>query len=308
MVNLLYLTEAPDEEKLGPVEIVRLFESNILVFRLQTRRLEVAPHRHAGFSIKTVFRGLERYNFEDREAPVAAGEVLLVSPLRPYSSSIRTSEPTDSFSIFFPHSWVEARVSPERLATVHRLLDSGASSTSLPVGSEMGQAVRELARALAQSPGDKLAGEEALTGFTRGAFAFVEQAGDIADRIDAAQPATRLELLRRVSRVRDLLESRVQAGVSLAELAKEACLSEFHLLRVFKQAFGTTPARYLERRRMNRAHDLLLRTDLPIADVAASCGYSNLSAFGRAFCRAWGNSATLLRAQQANWLERRPAE
>jgi AraC family transcriptional regulator len=126
-------------------------------------------------------------------------------------------------------------------------------------------------------------------------FGLVESAGELAARIDATSPSTRVELLRRVSRVRDLLDARIQAGVSLAELSREACLSEFHLLRVFKQAFGTTPARYLERRRMERARELLFRSDLAIADVAASCGYSNLSAFGRAFRRAWGTSASGLR-------------
>ena len=95
---------------------------------------------------------------------------------------------------------------------------------------------------------------------------------------------------------------------SLAELAREACLSEFHLLRVFKQAFGTTPARYLERCRMDKARTLLLGTELPIADVAASCGYSNLSAFGRAFRRAWGNSATVVREERSGAIARRIAE
>ena len=153
--------------------------------------------------------------------------------------------------------------------------------------------------ARAHSDGSSLGAQEALAGVTHRVFSFVETAGELASRIDAASPSTRLELLRRVSRVRDLLESRVETGVSLTELSREACLSEFHLLRVFKQAFGTTPARYLERRRMERARHLLLASDLPIADVAASCGYSNLSAFGRAFRRAWGNSATSFREEQS---------
>jgi AraC-like DNA-binding protein len=281
-------------------ELGRLFNDHIVAFRLKTRRLDVSPHRHSAvFSIKTVFAGLERYQFQEREVGVSAGEVLLVSPNRTYGSSIRTSEPTDSFSIFIPRSWIEEKMNLAQLDHVHRLLDSGASSVSLPVSAEIDAATRELACALAHAEGDSLGAQQALAGVAQRVFNFVETAGELASRIDAANATTRLELLRRVSRVRDLLESRIQAGVSLGELAREACLSEFHLLRVFKQAFGTTPARYLERRRMERAFNLLLGSELPIAEVAASCGYSNLSAFGRAFRRAWGNSASSVREEQS---------
>jgi AraC-like DNA-binding protein len=308
-LDLLYLTDAIEDDRMSKAELCNIFRNNVVAFRLKTRRLEVQPHTHSvAFSVKTVFDGLERYQFEEREVGVAAGEVLLVSPGRTYGSSIRTSEPTDSFSVFFPHWWIEETIKLPQVDHVRRLLDSGASSVSLPVAPELNAAIRELACTLSQREGDALAGEEALTGVVHRVFSFVENAGELASRIDAAHPSTRLELLRRVSRVRDLLESRVQAGTSLAELAREACLSEFHLLRVFKQAFGTTPARYLERRRMDKARTLLLGTELPIADVAASCGYSNLSAFGRAFRRAWGNSATIVREEQSSAPARRTAE
>ena len=304
-MDILYLTEAPDEERVSPTELENVFKNNIVAFRLKTRRLDVPPHPHAfAFSMKTVFTGLERYQFEEREVGVGAGEVLLVSPGRTYGSSIRTSELTDSFSVFFPHTWIEDRVNLAQVDHVRRLLDSGAASVSLPAAADVDAAIRELACALTHAEGDSLGVQEALAGLTRRVFAFVETAGEVASRIDAANVTTRLELLRRVSRVRDLLESRVQAGVSLSELAREACLSEFHLLRVFKQAFGVTPARYLERRRMERARNLLLGSELPIADVAASCGYSNLSAFGRAFRRAWGNSASSLREEELGALRR----
>jgi AraC-like DNA-binding protein len=300
-LDLIYLTSAIDEGAMSDAELCRTFANNIVAFRLKTRRLEVTPYTHcSAFSIKTVFKGLERYHFEEREVAVAAGEVLLVSPNRTYGSSIRTSEVTDSFSIFFPQGWIGERMNSARIDHVRRLLDSGGSSVSLPVTPEVSASMAEFADALARADGDPLAGQEALVGMMHGVFSFVETAGEMAARIDAASAVTRLELLRRVSRVRDLLESRVQAGVCLSELAREACLSEFHLLRVFKQAFGTTPARYLERRRMERARDLLLGTDWPIADVAVGCGYSNLSAFGRAFRRAWGHSATSLREGQGS--------
>jgi AraC family transcriptional regulator len=273
----------------------------VVVFRLKTRRLEVSPHPHAeSFSVKTVFSGLERYHFEDREVGVAPREALLVAPGRTYGSAIRSAEVTDSFSIFFPERWFQEQIGGTGVGPVLRLLDAGASSASLPLTADIADAIRDLARALDRTDGDPLASQEILAAVTARLFGFVQASGETADRIDAALPSTRLELLRRVSRVRDLLEGRVEAGVTLTELAREACLSEFHLLRVFKQAFGVTPARYLDGLRMERARALLLRTDRPVTEVAAACGFASPSAFGRAFRRRWGISATSLRQTRSD--------
>ena len=298
-MDLLYLTEAIDES-VSHRELSRIFRDHVVAFRLRTRRLEVTPHTHSeSFSIKTVFSGIERYQFEEREIGVRPSEALLVPPGRTYGSSIRTSELTDSFSVFFPSWWLQTIVTNAPAEHVDRLLERGGPLVSLPLTAETSSSLREFAETLTQADGDRLAAQETLAVLTHRIFLLAEAAGELAGRIHATNPSTRLELLRRVSRVRDLLESRVQSGVSLTELSREACLSEFHLLRVFKQAFGTTPARYLERRRMERARDLLHATGLPIAEVAASCGYSNLSAFGRAFRRAWGTSATSLRDERS---------
>jgi hypothetical protein len=50
--------------------------------------------------------------------------------------------------------------------------------------------------------------------------------------------------------------------VCLAELAALAGMSRFHLVRSFRTAYGETPIRYLNRRRIERAQDLL-RTRQP---------------------------------------------
>jgi len=144
-LDLLYLTDAIDEERMSKAELCHIFANNVVAFRLNTRRLDVMPHTHSiPFSIKTVFKGLERYQFEEREVAVASGEVLLVAPGRTYGSSIRTSEPTDSFSIFVPHWWISETMNVARVEHVRRLLDSGASSVSLPVAAEVNALIAEL--------------------------------------------------------------------------------------------------------------------------------------------------------------------
>jgi AraC family transcriptional regulator len=69
--------------------------------------------------------------------------------------------------------------------------------------------------------------------------------------------------------------------LSLEEIAREAGLSRFHTLRLFKRAYGETPARRVARLRMERAKDLLATGEEPITEIAFRCGYDNSAHFAR---------------------------
>jgi AraC family transcriptional regulator len=84
---------------------------------------------------------------------------------------------------------------------------------------------------------------------------------------------------RTLGRVCDRIEASVECGVSLQELAREAGASRFHFARAFREATGIPPHRYLTLRRIERAKDLLLHTDLSLVEVALACGFGNQSHF-----------------------------
>ena len=55
--------------------------------------------------------------------------------------------------------------------------------------------------------------------------------------------------------------------------------------RAFKRSTGMAPYQYLTVRRIDRARDLLLYTNLPLADVAACAGFADQSHFTKVFRR-----------------------
>jgi len=93
---------------------------------------------------------------------------------------------------------------------------------------------------------------------------------------------------RKLSRVEELIESRLDADLSLQELAAEVGYSRSHFLRAFHATTGVTPHRYVLNRRIDRARQLLGETNMSIAQVAYCCGFSSQAHLTLAFRKACG--------------------
>lgn len=72
------------------------------------------------------------------------------------------------------------------------------------------------------------------------------------------------------------------------QLAAVAGCSSDHLIRLFKQRLGQTPAQYVQERRVADAAERLLKTDDSIDQIAASTGFANRYHFSRIFARLLG--------------------
>lgn len=89
-------------------------------------------------------------------------------------------------------------------------------------------------------------------------------------------PATR-------RRLADFIESHLDQALTLGMLADVACLSEYHLARMFRLSFGMPPYAWIAARRLDRARALLKHSALPLQQVADACGYADLSHFSHRF-------------------------
>jgi len=83
----------------------------------------------------------------------------------------------------------------------------------------------------------------------------------------------------------ELLRARLSEDISLDELAAEARLSPFHFARMFKQSVGVPPRVHLTRLRVEKACELLERTDLPVTEIAQEVGYSSNQVLARVFIK-----------------------
>lgn len=86
-----------------------------------------------------------------------------------------------------------------------------------------------------------------------------------------------------VGRAIAYIEDNPHRAISLRELACVAGLSRFHFSRVFKGHLGVSPARYVERARIEQAKALIVNAEMSLANIAQAVGFADQSHFSRRF-------------------------
>jgi AraC family transcriptional regulator len=90
-------------------------------------------------------------------------------------------------------------------------------------------------------------------------------------------------------RTAQVLNERLGSKVTLARLAGECGVSVAHFGRAFKQTTGRTPHHWLVEQRVEHAKQLLVTSALPLAEIAATCGFADQSHFTRVFSQLVGS-------------------
>ncbi len=90
--------------------------------------------------------------------------------------------------------------------------------------------------------------------------------------------------------VLEFINANYALDLSLAELAAVAGMSTFHFAREFKRATGTTPHQYLMKLRIERAKELLSKSEMPLVEVGCHSGFSHQSHFSRLFRKLTGTT------------------
>jgi AraC family transcriptional regulator len=93
----------------------------------------------------------------------------------------------------------------------------------------------------------------------------------------------------------EMIEDRLSDPIRLTDLAAAVGLSPFHFARLFTATFGEPPARWLMRRRVERAVELIRTTPEPLSQIAYRTGFSSQAHMSRRVKHALGRSPGVIR-------------
>jgi AraC family transcriptional regulator len=112
------------------------------------------------------------------------------------------------------------------------------------------------------------------------------------------KPGPRLTAWQR-RRVLEHIETRLATPIRNRELAAVLDYSEFHFTVAFRNSLGTSPHEFLIRRRIARAQQLMLSTDMPLCDIACECGLADQAHLSRLFRKVVGETPAAWRKIRA---------
>ena len=94
------------------------------------------------------------------------------------------------------------------------------------------------------------------------------------------------------------MERNCCTDISIAEIATKCGYTPEHFSRIFKKYTGKTPVAYLNSCRINKAKDLLLRSERSVDFVMYECGFTNRTAFFKKFYEQVGCTPLQFRKNQ----------
>lgn len=111
------------------------------------------------------------------------------------------------------------------------------------------------------------------------------------------RPETKTDYQGSIMRVMLLIQARLDAPPSLAEVAEVAAFSPYHFHRLFTAFTGESLSAFVRRLRLERAANRLRQTFDPITEIALDAGYETPTNFGKAFRQQFGQSPSAYRAE-----------
>ena len=95
---------------------------------------------------------------------------------------------------------------------------------------------------------------------------------------------------KNLDKLKDILgfiEKNYQHPISIEDISSFCNFSPSHFMKFFKKSMGTSFIDYLNDYRLSASARMLLSSDDNIIDIAAACGYDNLSYYNRIFKRKY---------------------
>jgi transcriptional regulator GlxA family with amidase domain len=115
----------------------------------------------------------------------------------------------------------------------------------------------------------------------------------------AQEPSVGLRHRRKIHECVGKILEDPAASSSVAALARACGVSVDHFSRLFHRLIGATPKAFMLDARLRKARELLRESDLPVKDIAARMGYSDVFFFSRQFRLKIGQSPAAFRRHRA---------
>ncbi|MFT3679282.1 MAG: AraC family transcriptional regulator [Ferruginibacter sp.] len=255
------------------------------------------PVKGAGFAIKFVTTGSERYTVNKQQYHIAANSYLLLNGEHDVIVDIESKKNVRGICINISTNYIEQAVA-SFIRPDTAFPDTGLASffyTDQFLENHY-QAARTLLGSKMETISKKIQ-DKTFSATDINTDLFLELAENLVSdqagvfkqlqTIPAIKTATKKELYRRLLKAKEFIDTNYTFRLTTEQIAKEAMISEYHFFRLFKKVFGKSPHQYILQKRLHAACTPL-RDKEKIAEVALNCGFTDVYTFSKAFKKHFG--------------------
>ncbi|MCB9233418.1 MAG: helix-turn-helix transcriptional regulator [Bacteroidia bacterium] len=254
-------------------------------------------------SLKMVLHGNETYHFRTGTKTLKQGEFLLVDRGTDYICDFTSPQPVEGICIYLGQALmqdVSGQIHKKWSEILENPVEAGPGwvpgfflNTHSLSSHRFGRVLHDVKTKIVRD--DFSDTEEFYYGLAEALLCEQTTSFNEMQSLTSLKESTREELFRRLHLAKNLIEEKYSEKIDNDLLAREACLSKYHFLRTFKQAFGTSPRQYLITKRLEVSRRYLRFTEKPVDEIANLCGFTDIFSFSGTFKKHYAVSPSEFR-------------
>ncbi|MBN2711823.1 MAG: AraC family transcriptional regulator [Planctomycetes bacterium] len=244
-----------------------------------------ATHVHQEHEMLICLDGGGEHFVDDYKVPMTVGELFFFPAGQPHIGNGSPRQNVKMLVVNFSEVFLLAdHACDEDLEQLLKYLKKKARSgyNKIPVSARTSKRVREIMIEMAKERMERLPGMPSLIrALLTEVFLLILRDPELLPKMK--ENIKKIGSEERIADTIRFMQDRYMESLTIEQMAKHACLSRSHFHNVFKQETGYTFIEYLNALRIKEARAMLENSNLPILEVAYSCGYTSLSYFYKLF-------------------------
>ena len=257
-------------------------QHSFIAFTITQSRFDFFWHYHPEYELTLIIKGRGRRLVGDSHEYFESGDLVLIGPGLPHTwiSDDKHKEKEMAVVIQFSTNFIERFTELAELTSINKLLILAKQGISFK-----GENTAAIVEQMKQLP--KKSGVERVIGLLH-IFQELSKMKLSVLASEYYQPLKGKENEKRINKVCQYVQKHAVETLTIHKAAALIHLSPGAFCKFFKRMTGTTFSDYVNDIRIANVCNLLIATDLPVAEIAFGNGYETLTYFNRVFLKKKG--------------------
>ena len=232
------------------------------------------PHTHQFSELFYVLNGKGVFFIEDQEIPVAQDDLVIINP---HVEHTERTFPND------PMEYIVFGVEGLAFSSSHPGEDGAKSYSFYSYGSTKKHFIN-FSQLMMKEFNEKKPGFEAVChGLLQVLLVYISREQNLSVISDSS-----FQISKECALAKRYIDANYSKNITLDLLAEITHINKFYLAHSFTEYLGQSPISYLTYKRLSASKELLTSSNLSIAQVASSTGFSSQSYFSQIFLKETG--------------------